>query len=191
MAYLALLVPAAAALWAFLIYNRLVGLGNRADGAWSDVDVQLQRRHDLVENLVETVKGYTRHERETLEQVTRARSDAQAARGQGRAGRTGEAEANLASRIKHLFAVAEAYPDLLASERFMDLHRALVGIENDLQQARRYYNAVIRDLNTRIQSVPDLLVARPFGFAEREFFALESEVAGAPPRVSFREEPST
>ena len=188
MTLLALAVLIAAAVWALIIYNRLVGLGNRAAGAWSDIDVQLQRRHDLVGNLVETVKGYVRHERETLEQVTLARTDAEKARGLGRPGRAGEAETTLASRIRHLFVVVEAYPELLASERFMDLHRSLVDVENDIQDARRYYNAVVRDNNTRVQSVPDLLIARPLGFPEREFFALTDGVAGAPPRVSFQAE---
>jgi LemA protein len=141
------------------------------------------RRHDLVDNLVETVKGYVRHERGTLEEVTRSRTNAEGARSAGRPGDSGLAETELGGRIRSLFAVVEAYPDLKASERFLDLQRALTDVEDHIQNARRYYNAVVRDLNTRIQSVPDLIVARPLGFREREFFELESRDEAAAPRV--------
>ena len=165
------------------IFNRLVGLRNRARGAWSDIDVQLKRRHDLVGNLVEVVEGYVLHERSTLEEVTKARTHAETARREGAPARAGETENALTGGLRTLFAVAEDYPDLKASDRFLDLQRALVGLEDALQNARRYYNAVVRDLNTRIESFPDLLVAKPFGFSEREFFQLDSAEEAAVPQV--------
>jgi len=168
--------------WAVALFNGLVGLRNRARGAWSDIDVQLKRRHDLVGNLVETVKGYAAHERTTLEQVVRARARAESARTTGPR-EAGEAENHLSGGVSALFALAEAYPDLKASDRFLDLQRALVQVENDLQNARRYYNAVVRDLNTRIQSFPHLLVARPLGFREREFFALADPSEARAPEI--------
>ena len=170
-------------LWAIIDFNRLVGLRNRAQAAWSDIDVQLKRRHDLVGNLVETVKGYAAHERNTLESVTTARTRAETARSQALPARAGEAEQVLTGEVGRLFALAEAYPDLKASDRFLDLQRALVEVEDALQNARRYYNAVVRDLNTRIQTFPDLFIARPLGFREREFFELEDRSEALAPHV--------
>jgi len=167
-------------------FNRLVALRNRAAAAWADIDVQLKRRHDLVGNLVETVRGYAAHEAGTLEAVTRARADAESARGAGLPAEAGAASARLGAGVRALFALAEAYPELKASARFLDLHRALVDLEDDLQNARRYYNAVVRDLITRIQSFPDLLVARTFGFAERDFFELEDRAEAAVPQIDIR-----
>jgi LemA protein len=178
-------IVVAVALGAAFLFNRLVALRNRAEGAWSDIDVQLKRRHDLVANLVETVKGYAHHERTVLEGVAAARSRAEAARDAGAPGEAGRAEQTLMGRLPGLLALAEAYPDLKASERFLDLQRALTQVEDDLQNARRYYNAVVRDLNTRIQSVPDLLVARPFRFREREFFELDDAAEAAAPKAVF------
>ncbi len=169
--------------WGAWTFNRLVALRNRAEGAWSDIDVQLKRRHDLVGNLVETVRGYVRHEASTLEEVTRARASAEAARDAGDPRAAGDATARLTARMGALLAVVEAYPELKASARFLDLHRALVAVEDDLQNARRYYNAVVRDLDTRIQSFPDVMVARPLGFRERAFFELRDPSEGAAPRV--------
>jgi LemA protein len=180
---LLLAIVAAVLVWAAWTFNRLVRLRNRARGAWSDIDVQLKRRHDLVGNLVETVQGYAEHERSTLEQVVKARSLAQGARSAGGPARSGLAEGLLGMRLEALLAVVEAYPDLKASDRFLDLQRALTDVEDDLQNARRYYNAVVRDLNTRTQSFPDLLLARPLGFREREFFELDSPDEAAAPRV--------
>ena len=179
---LGILGIALAAVVGFL-FNRLVGLRNRASAAWSDIDVQLKRRHDLVQNLVETVKAYAHHERQTLEQVVQARSAADDARLAGAPGVAGTAESHLSRGIARLFALVEAYPDLKASDNFRSLHLALVDIEDNIQNARRYYNAVVRDYNTRIQSFPDLLVARPLGFAEREFFELDSAAEAAVPQV--------
>jgi LemA protein len=171
--------------WVVYLFNALVALRNRARGAWSDVDVQLKRRHDLVDNLVETVKGYVAHERTVLEEVAAARARAEAARDAGRPGAAGTAEQALLGRLPGLLALAEAYPDLKSSERFLDLQRALADLENDLQNARRYYNAVARDLNTRIQSFPDLVVARLFRFQEREFFELDDASEAAAPKAVF------
>ena len=164
-------------------YNRLVGLRNRGASAWSDIDVQLKQRHDLIHNLVETVKGYAAHERGTLEEVTAARAGAEGARQAGAPAGAGLAESHLSKRIGKLFAVVEAYPDLKASAGFRQLHESLVDVEDKLQNARRYYNAVVRDFNTRIQSFPDLLLAGVFDFAEREFFELDSAAEAAVPRL--------
>ena len=176
-------IAAAVVLLAVWVFNRLVGLRNRAANAWSDVDVQLKRRHDLVNNLVETVKGYAKHERQTLEQVVRARTAAVDARGAGAPAAAGLAEGLLGGTIQSLFAVVEGYPELKASDRFLDLQRALTEVEDHIQNARRYYNAVVRDFNTRIQSFPDMLISRPLGFTEREFFELDSRDEAEAPRV--------
>lgn len=172
----------AIAIWAIVDFNALVALRNRAEASWSDIDVQLKRRHDLVGNLVEAVKGYARHESATLEQVTQLRARATATRA-GDVGEAREAESALGGGIRGLLAVAEAYPDLKADTGFRQLHEALVTLEGDLQNARRYYNAVVRDLNTKVQSFPDLFVARAGGFREREFFELENATEALVPRV--------
>lgn len=181
---LAVVFSIAVAAFAAFLFNRLVGLKNRAASAWSDIDVQLKRRHDLVDNLVETVRGYTQHERQTLEEVTRLRSQADESRTAGLPAAAGAAEAALTARLTSLMGVVEAYPELKASARFLDLQRALTAVENDIQNARRYYNAVVRDLNTRIQSVPDLLIAGPLGFRQREFFQLDDPAEAAVPTVN-------
>ena len=178
------ILAAALLMGSVFLFNRLIGLKNRAQGSWSDIDVQLKRRHDLIQNLVETVKGYAAHERQVLEEVTRLRNRAEEARTAGLPARTGAAESALTGRIPGLLALAEAYPDLKASERFLDLQKALVQVENDLQNARRYYNAVVRDLNTRIQSVPDLVIAGAFRFHEREFFDLEDPSEAVAPKIN-------
>jgi LemA protein len=167
------------------IYNGLVALRTRAEGAWSDIDVQLKRRHDLIGNLVETVKGYAAHERQTLEQVIEARNRATTAAGSGHPKQAGEAENFLMTQLRSVFALAEAYPDLKANQNFQDLQRSLESTETAIEQARRYYNAVVRDLNTRIQTVPAVFVARFFGFAEREFFQLDDPAEAKVPQVRF------
>ncbi len=167
------------------IYNALVGLRNRAAGAWADIAVQLKRRHDLVGNLVETVKGYATHERQTLEQVIDARNRAAGTTGSGGPREAGPAENALSTTLRSLFALAEAYPDLKANQNFQDLQRALESLETDIQNARRYYNAVVRDYNTKIQSVPSVFIARPFGFAERDFFELTDPAEAQVPQVRF------
>jgi LemA protein len=165
----------------FFIYNSLVALRVRADAAWSDIDVQLKRRYDLIPNLVDTVKGYASHERGTLEAVIDARSRAMNATGPAA---KAEAEGMLTGALKSLFALAENYPQLRAAENFGQLQSMLAEIEDAIQAARRYYNAVVRDLNTRILQFPGNLVARTFGFREREFFEMP-ETERSVPRVSF------
>lgn len=163
------------------IYNSLVRLRVQVDNAWSDIDVQLKRRHDLIPNVVETVKGYAGHERETLESVTAARARAQGASGPAE---RAQAEAGLTRALGSLFAVAEAYPQLQAAGGFRDLQATLAGIEEAVQNARRYYNAVVRDFNTRIETVPSNLVAGLFGFRQREFFEADA-AERAVPQVRF------
>jgi LemA protein len=149
------------------MYNSLVQLRVRADNAWSDMDVQLKRRHDLIPNLVETVKGYATHEKGTFENIAKFRSQAMQATTPGD---KAEAENQLSGALKSLFAVAENYPDLKASEQFTQLQGSLSQTEDAIQNSRRYYNAVIRDLNTKIQSFPTNILAGMFGFQTRQFF---------------------
>lgn len=161
-------------------YNRLVSLKQRGDGAWSDIDVQLKRRWELVPALVSTVEGYARHEKETLTQAVEARNHAKEA---GTIPERDQTERTLKGSVDRLFALAEAYPDLKANQNFLELHRNLVDIEDHLQSSRRYYNAVVRDYNTAIQSFPAVLLAGPLGFSEREFFQLDSAAERAAPGV--------
>ena len=170
MLWLWILLGAAALLVALLAfgYNRLVRLRNEAETGWANIDVQLQRRTDLIPNLVEAVRGYAAHERAVFEEVTRARTALQAARTPGSAG---EANDVLTAALGRLFAVAEAYPELQASENFLRLQEDLTDTEDKISAARRYYNSTVMHYNTAIQSIPWLLVARPLGFREREFFS--------------------
>jgi LemA protein len=149
------------------MYNGLVQLRVRADSAWSDIDVQLKRRHDLIPNLVETVKGYAAHEKGTFENIAKLRSQAMQATTPAD---IAAAENQLTGALKSLFAVAENYPQLKASEEFTQLQGSLNQTEDSIQNARRYYNAVVRDLNTKIQSFPTNLLAGMFGFVQRQFF---------------------
>lgn len=164
------------------LYNRLVGLRNASESAWSDVDVQLKRRWELIPNLVETVKGYARHEQTTFEKVTTARTQAMQA---VTPGEKAAAEGNLAQSLKGLFAVAEAYPELRASENFQGLQKELSSLEEAIQNARRYYNAVVRDLNTGCETFPGNLVAGAFGIQHKEYFELDSAAERTAPTVSF------
>jgi LemA protein len=159
------------ALAAIGMYNGLVRLNVQSDNAWSDIDVQLKRRHDLIPNVVETVKGYAGHERQTLEAVVNARSRAVSVQNAGPAERS-QAEGALTSALRGLFALAEAYPQLRAAENFAQLQGTLGQIEDAIQNARRYYNAVVRDLNTKIQQFPSNIIAGMFGFRNREFFEI-------------------
>ena len=179
----ALLVVVAVVALVIFLYNRLVSLRVRAENAWSDIDVQLKRRADLVPNLVSTVQGYASHERTTLDAVTQARTRAVAAQNAGPAARA-EAEAGLTAALRGLTVAVEAYPQLQASGGFRDLQAQLASIENAIQNSRRYYNAVVRDLNTAVSTIPSNLVAGPMGYKELEFFeasAGEREL----PKVSF------
>lgn len=153
-----------------VIYNGLVKERVKADGAWADIGVQLKRRHDLIPNLVETVKGYAGHEQDTLEAVVAARSAAMSAQGPVK---QAEAENMLTGTLKSLFALSEAYPDLKAADNFKDLQQTLKEMETGIQQARRYYNAVVRDYNTKIAQVPSNIIANAFNFSAREFFEIE------------------
>ena len=178
--FLGLLV--AIAIVAIGLYNRLVGLRNAAESAWSDVDVQLKRRWDLVPNLVETVKGYASHEQSTFAQVTEMRSRAMA---ETDPAARASAENGLTAALRGLFAVAEAYPQLQASANFGELQAELAKIEEAIQAARRYYNAIVRDLNTACETFPSVLVASTFGFTKRDYFELDDEAERAAPGVSF------
>jgi LemA protein len=183
MLYVVLALVALVAVFAIVTYNRLIVLRVRSQNAWSDVDVQLKRRADLVPNLVETVKGYAAHESGTLQAVTDARSRVVAAQGADPAERAA-AEAELGAALRGLSVAVEAYPDLQASGGFRDLQAQLASIEEAIGSARRYYNAVVRDLNTAILSFPANLLAGPLGFQAREFFeAAESD--RAVPQVKF------
>jgi len=170
-------------LW--VIYNSLVKLRVRVDEAWSDITVQLKRRLDLIPNLVETVKGYAKHEKGVFEQVTEARANALNAKG---VKETAAAENQFEGALKSLFAVAEAYPDLKASQNFMELQQELVDTEDKIQAARRFYNGGVRELNTKIQTFPSNLIAGMFGFKNRDFYQLEAaeqEQAEKPVDVKF------
>ena len=164
------------------MYNGLVQLKVRADNAWSDIDIQLKRRHDLIPNLVETVKGYAAHEKGTFENVARYRSAAMAATS---AEDRAQAEGQLTQALRGLLAVAEAYPELKANAQFMSLQQQLTELEDALQNSRRYYNAVVRDLNTRIQSFPTNIIAGMFNFQQRQFFEIADPTERAVPNVKF------
>jgi len=172
-----------AAVWAIFSYNLLVTLTNHAKEAWSDIDVQLKRRHDLIPNLIETVKGYMTHEKNVLEDVTKARTQALSAQNLSD---KDAAENQLSSTLKSLFAVSENYPQLKASENFMELQRELSDTENKIQAARRFYNSNVRDLNIRIEKFPPSLIAQMFHFSKMELFGLESPAEKEVPKVSFK-----
>jgi LemA protein len=165
---------------AVIAFNRLTHLRQLADNAWADIDVQLKRRHDLIPSVVSVVKGHAGYEKGTLEAVVEARSRALQARGPAA---RGAAEGGVTGSLHRIFAIAEGYPDLKAAESFLELQRTLTEVEDHLQQARRYYNAVVRDYNTAIGQFPSNLVARVGGFREREFFGLEDGSEAAAPEL--------
>ena len=175
-----LLAVALLSVYLVITYNGLARLRLLARNAYADIDVQLKRRHDLIPSLVAAVQGHAGYEKSTVQAVTEARSRALAATGPAAAG---EAERAVAGSVRQLLAVAEAYPDLKAGESFLQLQRSLTEIEDHVQNARRYYNAVVRDLNTRVAQFPSNLVAGPLGFRAQEFFGLSSEAEAAVPRV--------
>jgi LemA protein len=180
--YVVLGVLALIALWSVLAYNGLVTARNKVDEAWSGIDVQLKRRHDLVPNLVETVKGYAAHERETLQNVTEARLAAVEAEAPSAVER---AESRLSSALGGINALAEAYPQLQASDNFRRLQAELGGIEDEIQASRRIYNSNVQRYNTRTQQFPTLLIAGPMSFAPRELFEIETPAERAVPQVAF------
>jgi len=169
-------------LWLIGVFNVLIRHRNRTDEAWSDIDVQLKRRYNLIPNLVETVKAYARHERELFEKVTKART---AAMGAQDPEEKGQAENVLTGALKSLFAVAENYPDLKANENFLELQRELSDTENKIQAARRFYNGNVRDFNIKLQKFPNNLVAGVLGFKTHDFFELEEEAERKPVKVAF------
>ena len=171
MAYVFLLLVAALAAWAMLAFNRLVRLRNQVKTAWADIDVQLQRRHDLVPSLVAAVQAYAGHESATLQAVSELRAQALS---QTQPAKLGEVEASLERELGRLIALKESYPDLKANQNFAQLQQELVQVEEQLQYARRFYNGAVRDLDNGIQRVPDAFVARAFGFAGAEFFQAEA-----------------
>jgi LemA protein len=179
--WLLLAVVALLVLGLVVLYNRLVRFRNRVDNAWAQVDVQLRRRYDLIPNLVETVKGYAQHERETFEAVTAARTRAQ---GAGTVTDQAQAENLLSQALGRLFAVAEAYPELQADQNFRQLQDELAQTENRIAVSRQVYNDTVLTYNNAIQTVPGVLVAGPLGFAKRDFFEAEEAVREAP-RVAF------
>lgn len=184
MAWIPFVVLAALVLLVIGMYNTLVRLKVQSENAWADIDVQLKRRYDLIPNLIETVKGYAGHEKQTLEAVITARNRAMTATTPAS---KGEAEGVLAQSLKSLFALAESYPQLRAVESFTQLQGSLNQIEEAVQNARRYYNAVVRDLNTKIQEFPSNFIANFFNFKTREFFEIADVVERAVPKVSFEQ----
>jgi len=179
---LLLIIIAAIAIMAIGMYNSLITFRNRCDNAWSQVDVQLRRRYDLIPNLVETVKGYAKHESGVFERVTQARNmaaNAQTVKAQG------DADNMLTGALKSLFAVAEAYPDLKANQNFLMLQEELAGTESKVAYARQFYNDVVMKFNMKQQVFPSNILANMFGFKTREYFQIEEEVAKGPVKVSF------
>lgn len=177
-----LAVPVALALWGVAIFNALVQLRNRVKNAWSQIDVQLKRRHDLIPNLIETAKGYMSHERETLENITKARNLAIQASGPDA---QGKAETALTQAMGNFYAVAENYPDLKANENFLALQEELTSTENKIGFARQFYNDETMKFNTKIEMFPSNVVAGMFNFKQGEFFEIEDQTERAVPKVSF------
>lgn len=169
-------------LWIIGVYNSLVSRRNRTQEAWSDIDVQLKRRYDLIPNLVAAVKGYAKHESDTFDKVTKARA---AAMGAQTLDDKAKSENMLTAALKSVFAVAESYPELKASQNFLQLQDELSDTENKLEAGRRFYNGNVRDYNTALQTFPTSILAGAFHFTAREFFGLESEAERKAPSVSF------
>ena len=182
--YILLAIIVLAALYVVFIYNGLVRARQVAEEAWSGIDVQLKRRADLIPNLVETVKGYAGHENKTLIEVTQARNAAQAVPAGDVAGRAA-AEGILSQALGRLMVVSEAYPDLKANTGFVELQQSLETTENEIQMSRRYYNGAARDLNVKVETFPNNLIAGPFGFIKRAYFEISNEADRAVPTVKF------
>ena len=180
--YISIAIVVLLVLWLIFGYNRFITLVNRAKEAWSDIDVQLKRRYDLIPNLVSTVKGYAAHESTAFEKVTQARA---AAMGAGNLAEKSQAELGLTGALKSIFAIAEAYPELKANTNFLQLQQELGDTEDKIQASRRFYNGTVRDLNTSVESFPNNLIASFFKFAKMEFFELENENAKEPVEVKF------
>ncbi|MGI9350354.1 MAG: LemA family protein [Rhizobiaceae bacterium] len=181
---LALVIVAGIAIYAIVIYNGLVKARQMVREAWSGIDVQLKRRADLIPNLIETVKGYAKHEKDTLTEVIAMRDRAQAVPSGDVAGRA-QAEGMLGMALGKLFALAEAYPDLKANANFAELQQSLEELESEIQMSRRYYNGAARDLNVRVESFPSNLVANTFKFDQADYFEIEDAADRAVPKVDF------
>ncbi|MBN1356606.1 LemA family protein [bacterium] len=179
-----IVIVAVLVIWVIGLYNTLVRARNAVKNAWSQIDVQLKRRHDLIPNLLETVKGYMKHERETLEAVTQART---AAINAGGVAETGKAEGMLSGALKSLFAVAESYPDLKANQNFLALQEELTSTENKIAFSRQAYNDATMQYNNKVQMVPTNIIAGMFNFKEEEFFEIEIPTEREVPKVSFSE----
>lgn len=184
MEWVILAVIVAAAGYAIIIYNSLVSNRQMVREGWSGIDVQLKRRTDLIPNLMETVKGYMVHERETLDAVVSARARATSAAASGPEARA-KAEGELSAALGRLLAVAEAYPDLKANTTFLEFQNALQGVEDEIQMSRRYYNGAVRNLNIQVESFPSNIIANMFKFMQAEYFELENEAERAVPQVKF------
>ena len=167
---------------AIFMYNRLIRSRNILNEAWSGIDVQLKRRHDLIPNIIETVKGYVKHERKVLEEITNLRSRLASP---GTVQEKGQVENSFSQALKSIFALAEAYPDLKANQNFIELQHTLADAEEQIQLARRYYNGAARDYNTMVQSFPGNIMARMFGFSKAEFFEIELATEREVPGVKF------
>jgi len=177
-----LLIPVILVFWMISLYNKLVRKRAMAEEGWAGIDVQLKKRYDLIPNLLETVKGYAKHEQETLQQVISARNQAQAA---GSVQEQQAAEKQLNTALANVFALSEAYPDLKANQGFVNLQNQLSAIEGDIEKARRYYNATVRELNIMVESFPSNLLAGPMGFDQQEYFELDNDAERANPQVKF------
>ena len=183
--WIVLIIIAVIILFFVAVYNGLIRLNVRVDEAWSDINVQLKRRYDLIPNLVETVKGYAKHEKSAFEDVTKARANALGAQG---IAEKGKAENQLEGALKSIFAVAEAYPDLKANQNFAQLQADLTDTEDKIQSARSFYNGNVRELNIAVQTFPKNIIANMLGFKKRELFNLEEAAAKEPVSVKFDEE---
>lgn len=182
--YILLALVVAVPLYGIILYNRLVAARNLVEEGWSGIDVQLRRRANLVPNLIETVKGYAAYEKGVLEELTAARAAATRA---GSVAEAGQATSALSAALRHVFALAEAYPELQADDNFRQLQSQLAEIEDAIQKARRYYNGAVRRLNTLIEVFPSNIVARQFGFQRAEYFEIEDEGERAVPKVDFEQ----
>ena len=180
------IILGAIVLWLILIYNAFVRLNNRVKEAWSDIEVQLKRRYDLIPNVLEAVKGYAKHEKGVFEKVTEARARAMGVETSGNMKEIAKAENMLAGTLKSLFAVAENYPNLRASENFAKLQEELSDTENKIQAARRFYNGNVRDFNTQLETFPSNFVGKLFNFTAKQFFDIdEKSLEGQPVHVKF------
>lgn len=166
--------------WGIIIYNQLIAGLNRTKAAWSDIDVQLRRRHDLIPQLVEAVKAYASYERKMLEEITSLREKSKLTE---RVSEIGQIESELGGKVNHVMARIEAYPELKADDSFLSLQQNLTDVEDHIQYARRYFNGAVRIFNTRLDVFPDLIVARIFGFTPEEFFQIEEDSHRAVPRI--------